>query len=257
MPNFDPILADQLFDYIAAYMNYKKISPETLITHYINFIEQYDRDIKNFIKTGKYPFFLEPKPNVPTREEYDVVLMLSTVLTPHRYRIMQILRDRITRAEWGLIIGCGAGIEIELVKNSVKKLVAHDLDIDSFCKKTHGNVSFEKMPFAEKADGTSYDRILLIEMLEHIEAPYKLLASCRSMLRQGGEIFLTTATNLPQFDHLYNFPADHREFEEKVAGMNMVITFREDIPHCYIMSDIGARNTFFILKPTSCSGPVH
>ena len=91
----------------------------------------------------------------------------------------------------------------------------------------------------------------MIELLEHLSEPYILLEKCQKVLSEKGKIFLTTATNIPQFDHLYNFEASHQDFEKKIQNMGLSISFMEEIPHQYITLDIGAKNRFYILEKES------
>jgi 2-polyprenyl-3-methyl-5-hydroxy-6-metoxy-1,4-benzoquinol methylase len=50
-----------------------------------------------------------------------------------------------------------------------------------------------------------YDAILLIEVLEHLAKPQSLVSQAAKSLTEYGRMFLTTAIDIPQFDHLYNF----------------------------------------------------
>jgi SAM-dependent methyltransferase len=47
------------------------------------------------------------------------------------------------------------------------------------------------------------DRLVCVEVLEHLENPLLLLAALRAMLRRGGRAFVTAAINAPNIDHIY------------------------------------------------------
>ena len=124
-------------------------------------------------------------------------------------------------------------------------------DINEFLLTKHPTVQFKKAYFTGENDDLRYDCIYLIELLEHLSEPYVLLKQCQNVLSENGKIFLTTATNIPQFDHLYNFEASHQDFEKKIQNMGLSIFFMEDIPHQFITLDIGAKNRFYVLKKDS------
>ena len=167
----DIVLLNQLLDYINAYVQYYSLSASDVIASYTRFITRYDKDVNNFNNNDKYPYMLNSPPAMLTRLEYDIALMLSTVLTPHRFRIMQLLHQKATAASTALIVGYGSGLEIELVKKRFKELVAYDLSIGDFWKARHKDVSFAEGQFTG-TDEKSYDKILLIELSEHLEDPY-------------------------------------------------------------------------------------
>jgi 2-polyprenyl-3-methyl-5-hydroxy-6-metoxy-1,4-benzoquinol methylase len=140
-----------------------------------------------------------------------------------------------------LFIGCGPGIEIELVKGKTQSLTAYDLDIDPFLSHAHPSVDFCNTFFDGSGDAR-YDTIYLIEILEHLSDPLALLESCKKVLAPNGRLHLTTATNLPQFDHRYNFEPSHET------------RFKEDIEHAYMTTDIEARNRYYVLGSSgSCA----
>ena len=85
------------------------------------------------------------------------------------------------------------------------------------------------------------------ELLEHLDQPYAFLADCRESLSPGGQLVVTTAANVPQFDHKYNFVPDD-EFERRAALLGLAVEHQRVIPHAYPRTDISARNVFYVLK---------
>lgn len=70
-----------------------------------------------------------------------------------------------------------------------------------------------------------FDRIVISEVLEHVERPLDALTALRSCLAPGGSIFVTAPVNSPALDHIYLF----REPEELVelvrrAGFEVIST---------------------------------
>jgi 2-polyprenyl-3-methyl-5-hydroxy-6-metoxy-1,4-benzoquinol methylase len=170
-------------------------------------------------------------------------------MAPHRMRIMQLLRDKADLLNGGraMFIGCGPGFEIELTNKKSRKTIAFDLEIDPFLIKKHKKVEFRNQYFDGNTD-ESFNEIYLIEILEHLTAPFELIKNCCDVLEPNGLIYLTTATNMPQFDHVYNFEVSHSVFENKISEMSLDIVYKENIRHEYIVSDIESQNCFYVLK---------
>jgi len=177
-----------------------------------------------------------------------LILMLSTVLTEHRFRIMRLTSEQSRSAVSGLYIGVGSGIEIEITRGKNKHCTAHDLSISNFCKEKHKHVQFIEREFTGGEAGMRYDQIYLIEILEHIPDPFELISLCFSSLNPGGQILLTTATDIPQFDHVYNFDSEHTEFEKIILGKGLEIVHWEDLQHRYMIKAIDAKNRFYTLR---------
>ena len=215
---------------------------------YFNFIRAYNKDMKEFAKTGKYPLEIDQERPMLDRYAYNVVLLFSCLFSAHRFRIMQLIDQKSEQIENGLFIGCGPGLEIELVKSKMKNLYAYDLTMDDFLFEKHPKVIFKQEYFDGKNDDIKYDSVYLIEILEHLSNPDELLTICRNALTESGKIYLTTATNIPQFDHLYNFEPDHIEFENGLKENGFNIELMEDIPHHSVTMNVGAKNRFYIIS---------
>lgn len=251
IPNYDKKLYDVLEKYTMDYIVEKSTYFSVIEEIYFSFIRSYNKDMKIFNKTGKYPLEIDKNRSPLGRYEYDIILLFSCLFTEHRFRIMQLIGQKSSKTKNGLLIGCGPGIEIELVKNNFQKLYAYDLSINEFLLDKHPTVHFNESYFTGENDEIRYDSIYMIELLEHLSDPYILLGKCKKVLSENGKIFLTTATNIPQFDHLYNFESSHQDFEKKIQNMGFSISFMEEIPHQYITLNIGAKNRFYVLEKES------
>lgn len=247
---YDENLYAVLENYTSDYLKNKTATNKLPEGIYFKFMRAYNKDMKEFLKTGKYPLDVDKSREVLNRFDYDIVLLFSCLFTAHRFRIMQLIQQQSSLAELGLFIGCGPGLEIELVKGNFQKLYAYDLSIDKFLLKKHPKVNFNETYFEGKTD-LNYDTIYLIELLEHLHEPYKLIQKCKKALSENGKILLTTATNIPQFDHIYNFETSHQKFENKIKSYGFSIVFKEDIPHEFITLNIGAKNRFYVLEKNS------
>ena len=241
--------ANQLFNkiesYLEKYARFNAIAPEKAVDIYTDFITNFNKHCKQFIKTGKYPIENGINKYAPSREEYDVVLLLSVLFTPHRFRIMELLRKKSV-GEKALFIGLGPGLELYLTKENYEKVEAYDLSINEFLREEFPAVSINKELYVGQKENY-FDAVYLIEILEHLENPFVLLEVCKGSMKQGGKIYLTTATDIPQFDHLYNFAKDHSYFEERIKEMGFSIAYKEMIAHNYLIMELKPCNHFYIL----------
>lgn len=244
---YDEQLLLEIEDFISEYLEYHRISISDAQKHYMNFIKSYNKDAKKFERYGKYPLELDPERTGPGRLAYSVILLFSCLFNPHRFRIMQLIKQQQLNVEKGLFVGCGPGLELALCSTYMDSHVAYDLDLDDFLEHRFPSTDFRNVYF----DGSGiekYDSIFLIEILEHLDKPYDLLAACYKVMKPGSRIYLTTATNIPQFDHLYNFEHDHTDFEREMRSMNFSIVFSEKIPHQVMTQGVGASNSYYILS---------
>lgn len=235
-----PLLCE-LMDYVDLYARVNRVTVETAEASYLKFIAAYRKDVLEFVRTGHYP----TGGREIARVEYDLALLLSTVLTWPRFRIMQLLAERALSADRTLFVGVGSGVELHLLRHRVKNAEAFDLRINPFLRELMPSVAFREEEF--KAGKGLYGQIFLIEILEHLDDPFHLVSQCGRSLQVGGQIHLTTATNIPQFDHRANFPKDHCAFEAFLREQGCQILFCEDIPHPPAPKDVGSQNRFYTL----------
>lgn len=235
----DHPLLRELMAYVDIYAQANRVSAEAAEAAYLKFIGAYRKDVLEFMRTGRYP----AGGREIARVEYDVALLLSTVLTKPRFRIMQLLAEKALAADRSLFVGVGSGVELHLLRHRLKSAEAFDLRINPVLREWMPAVAFREEEFA--AGKGLYGQIFLIEILEHLDDPLQLVIQCGQSLQAGGQIHLTTATNIPQFDHRVNFPQDHRAFEAWLREQGYQVLFCEDIPHPPAPKDIGSQNRFY------------
>ena len=83
--------------------------------------------------------------------------------------------------------------------------------------------------------------------MEHLAGPFEFIADCHRSLAPGGRFVATTACDVPQFDHRYNFVSDG-DFEERVCGLGFELELKRLIPHEYAQTDIKPRNVFYVFR---------
>lgn len=239
----DNALLTTLKSYTDDYLAANHLDEEMAWAAHYKFLDRYTADITRFIATGQYPIEAGDVVNPFTRVEYDLALMLSTICARHRYRIMELLVEHSTPAARGLVVGCGSGLEIALMKDRYRTLTAFDIELNPFCADQHPDVDFREERFTGTAE--RYDAIYLIELLEHLEDPFALLEMLTANLAPGGRILATTATNIPQFDHRFNFAAV--DFGSWAEALGLAVAFAEEIPHGGKHPSLQAANGFFLL----------
>jgi hypothetical protein len=244
------IKTDKLYNfvelYLAKYTQFNNISVTKAIEIYTNFITTFNKHCKQFAKSGKYPVENAVLNTDVSREEYDIVLLMSVLFTPHRFRIMQIFQEQKAAGN-ALFIGLGPGLEVALTKENLNEIQAYDLSVNKFLFEEFPDFKINcELYTGQKQD--YFDVIYLIELLEHLSDPFLLLEICYNSLKKRGKIFLTTATDIPQFDHLYNFPVDHKDFEDRIEKMGFSIVYKEMILHNYLAIEIKPCNHFYILE---------
>ena len=236
-----------LLNYINKYIKYKEISSYDLKLHYESFLKQYAKDAKLYLKNNEYPA-LSSGDNYPiTREEYDIFLLLSSILTQHRYDIMCEINQSLKESKSALVIGSGIGLEIEIIKDRYKSIDAYDIELDKFCFSSHEEVNFYETEFQGSAI-KKYNDVYIIELLEHVSSPYSLLKDAADSIISEGRIIITLAVNIPQFDHVINFD-DQKLFRIKIDELGLYIEYERMIEHQYIMNGLShSSNIFMILS---------
>ena len=175
------------------------------------------------------------------RDRYNISLLLSIVLTNHRFEIMQELRGFLSRLDSGAgrvaSIGTGTGFELGLMSSSLLRSVEiESYDIDPTAKEEAQNylrffgierpiVFGNEFPLdaADPSFENAFNRLILCEVLEHLPDPARALANVRAYLNESGHAFLTMAINIAQEDHIFLY-ADIESCRRQVrnAGLEIV-----------------------------------
>jgi len=91
-----------------------------------------------------------------------------------------------------LDVGSGSGHLIKTISNIIPSIKISCIEPDKESAEHLSTSGMRVLPNLESALVSSYDSILLIEVIEHIEYPVQFLTVCRSLLSDTGKIFLTT-----------------------------------------------------------------
>lgn len=231
---------------------YHDVSMARIAEDYLGFVRDYSQDIRHFSATGKYPFE-SGKVRALGRVQYDLALIMSTVVSVPRHRLMKKLME-VARGDLGrtAVVGVGPGIELDIIRRcrSASSLEAFDIDLSAFAADRFSGIVHE----SEFTGGEGhYESIFAIELLEHLAAPFKLISACREALSPGGRLICTTAVNMPQFDHLFNF--EDSKFEAEVAALGFDMVEKENLAHDYLGAGFEAKNVFYVLERPVAPGP--
>ncbi|WP_320173881.1 class I SAM-dependent methyltransferase [Maridesulfovibrio sp.] len=177
----------------------------------------------NFIRTGSYSSYssAEAFKNVYSQDQkmagYIYGLALSQFLWPNHYEMFSFylkqcdkIKNSISRY---LEIGPGHGLYLA---HSIEKMPNADITavdispasikitrdvLDSFYG-DQAKYRLECKDVHEMAD-SSYDFIVMGEVLEHVDDPSHILKKLHSVLIDDGYLFVTTCANCPAIDHVY------------------------------------------------------
>ena len=106
-----------------------------------------------------------------------------------------------------LDIGCGGGILTEALSEAGAEVIGIDASPQTIgVAMSHANSVNSKATYLEstvedfisKNQNDSFDVITCLEMLEHVPAPDKIIESCCALLKDKGDIFLSTINRNPR-----------------------------------------------------------
>lgn len=218
---------------------------------YLQMIADINYETVQFIKTGEYSSktFDEVNTRVynnPEVMEYYVNgILMSQFLWAHHYNILLFFcsivekyRNAITNY---LEVGGGHGLYAsEAIKITGGNITYCIVDISqssiNIARKMIDNdkVNYILSDIFDFNPASQYDFITMGEVLEHVEAPVRLLKKLHSLLKNDGKIFITVPTNGPTIDHIYLFRnADDIRNVIKSAGFKIdeeFTIYAEDLP---------------------------
>ncbi len=100
-----------------------------------------------------------------------------------------------------LDIGCGRGDLLRRVRDEWSPAQLRGIDsLDWLDEDLRADVDFEVRPAEELAGSPAADRVLMVEVIEHLEAPWSALRAAAEVLAPGGWLVLSTP-NLATLRH--------------------------------------------------------
>ena len=243
------------FETLAAEMNafaaFHDLSGADVVNLYMRFLRRHVANQGRFAKTGKYPFELDGAVADVPRLEYELALILSTLTTRPRHRVMELLYsgaglEGASGLREGVIIGVGPGLENAMLKGRFDRLVGYDPHLSAFPARSGSSAELVAGFFDGTREGDEPRAYYAVEVLEHLPQPFSLLDVIVDSAAPGSIAVLTTIRDEPQFDHLYNFVPG--EVERYACGRGLRVRFHERIPHKAVGHRSPAENEFFVLE---------
>ena len=106
-----------------------------------------------------------------------------------------------------LDIGCGGGILSEALSSAGADVIGIDASSQTIgVAKSHANLVNSKVTYIESTieefllnnKNDLFDVITCLEMLEHVPSPNQIIENCHSLLKDDGDIFLSTINRNPR-----------------------------------------------------------
>ena len=119
---------------------------------------------------------------------------------------LEYVKQRVNLRDAAVLdVGCGAGLLSEALAKEGAKVVAMDLApelikvaklhrLESGISVDYRLQSVESLAVEAPA---SFDAITCMEMLEHVPDPSAIIAACATLLKPGGQLFLSTLNRTP------------------------------------------------------------
>jgi hypothetical protein len=219
-------LADQVAEDVLGFLNSRY--GEEYLPRYVERCRQLNRLQTAFEASGRYPAvsYSDVLPIEP--DTYRLSLLLSFVTTNHRFEILQSLTEflKVTGTDsvprTMLSIGFGSGYEIKLIQEHCpdwtilafdNSAASHSYACDLLSYFQCGTDCLRVGTFPLEADegiqnyAGCFGKIVMCEVLEHLEQPAKALSNLGRALHSQGRMFLTMAINIAQEDHIFLYPS--------------------------------------------------
>jgi len=246
-----PEVAELIDTLLSAYATFHHLPPSAMVAAYDDFSRLFARHLEHFQQHRQYPLKYAA-PVTIDRNTYDVSLLISCVVNSARFRIteklLHSLQQHSGKSDF-LVVGCGAGIELEIIQRAGHhpRVIAYDTDISDFVRQRFSGFDLREQIFDDSCVSPSVDIALAIEILEHVDDPIAVMKDIVSALKPGGICLCTTATDLPQFDHRYNF-TNIPWFQQQLQSLGFSLLETHTLIQSYPFQGIESRNDWFSLQ---------
>lgn len=249
-----PEVAEIIDTLLSAYAAHHHMSPANIVAAYDDFARLFARHLEHFRQHRQYPLEYAA-PATIDRITYDVSLLLSCVVNSARFHIteklLRSLQQQSGKSDF-LVVGCGAGLELEIIQRTghYQRVVAYDADISDFVRQRFSGFDLRQQEFDHSCPVNNIDTAFAIEILEHVDDPIALMKNIVSALKPGGICLCTTATDLPQFDHRYNF-TNIPLFQQQLQSLGFSLLETHTFIQPYPFQGTESRNDWFSLLSTN------
>lgn len=164
-------------------------------------------------------------------------LALSQFLWPNHYALfcffLECIEEQKTTRSY-LEIGPGHGLHLAYAFRALSQAAFTALDISEASLRVSQKVIHHLLPEAaisfEQGDvmthfnhsRSTFDIIVMNEVLEHLDDPLAMLRKLREMLSEQGRLFITTCCNAPTIDHVFLYTSvEHIRMQIREAGLRI------------------------------------
>lgn len=246
LENHDRLLATSLYTtkQMKSSKSFKKVADELLAFIFHRYgltaLDSYCQRNNNlmqiqkvFESKGEYSFKNYSDVVNIDREIYNLSLLISFVVANHRYEILdelkQFLKMEVQTPKTILSVGVGTGYEMKVMRDYLPQwsIEAYDVSAESisyardllkFYNCSDQGLLESHFPLEEKAGvgafKSKFGKIVLCEVLEHLENPEQAIKNLAEALHPAGRIFLTMAVNIAQEDHIYLYASADQAREQ-------------------------------------------
>ncbi|GHV51639.1 SAM-dependent methyltransferase [Synergistales bacterium] len=214
----------QLFDFLCSYFKY---DIRQIVDAYLALVDSLTEQQMNFMRTGKYQnstfeevehYYEDGK----IMKNYVIGFAVSLYLWPHHMEVMRFYKKNIREGKGRegkgsyLEIGPGHGhlLVTAMGNSNFDSYTAVDISQTSvdttasyvkYCLPGSNNYAVLRKNFFDFDSSEKFDALVMGEVLEHVEEPEKFLRKIRELAADDAFIYISTAVNAPQFDHIHHF----------------------------------------------------
>jgi ubiquinone/menaquinone biosynthesis C-methylase UbiE len=249
----DKVFMDEFESFLTIYINYldkHKLTIDYAIDSYLIMVNDMFKSHIKFMRKGTYPVsktshaIKNVYKNKNKMLSYMVGLALSQYLWSTHYEMFvhlkKSLKDNRRNINKYLEIGPGHGLflknAIEILEDNVEMKAIDISPISLDISKSiishfypERKVEFVNKDMLDLNLDTTYDFIVMGEVLEHVENPQLLLRKIKKLLRENGKAFISTCVDCPAIDHIWHFHTI-QEIQDMLYDCGLIIKSEKILP---------------------------
>jgi cyclopropane fatty-acyl-phospholipid synthase-like methyltransferase len=177
-------------------------------------------------------------------DRYMYGLAITNFLWPNHVQMARFMRETLPKGRNGRYLEVGPGHGFLLLSalevGAFDDVLGVDLSaasveqtrtiIDHFYPDAPARVELRDFLEATDLEPSSFDAVVMGEVLEHVEQPEVFLRRIAELAKDDAYIFITTCINAPAVDHIYLWRTTD-ELEEMITSSGLTITEPLRLPY--------------------------